>query len=205
MKKLITEAELRALAGDSKQVVIPPDSILTPSALDLAKIMNLTLQRAEGAPVPTVTSVAQASAVAGIEPSVEEIRRIVKLVLEQKTKPVCANPRVTHVQGSNVKLEPFDQAPPGQIIHLKDVVTSREGNLAAGFMTFDHSELPWHLTYDEVDYVVEGTFTLKANGTTYTCQAGDVMYIPKDTHVVFGSPAHTRVFYVTYPANWAEG
>jgi ethanolamine utilization protein EutQ len=195
VKKLITETELRALAGDSKQVVIPSSSILTPSALDMAKFMNLTLQREEATPVSA----------AGSEPSVEEIRRIVKMVLEQKTKPVCTNPRVTHVQGSSIKLEPFDQAPPGQIIHLKDVVTSREGNLAAGFMTFDHSELPWHLTYDEVDYVVEGTFTLQANGKTYTCQAGDVMYIPKDTHVVFGSPAHTRVFYVTYPANWAEG
>ena len=103
-----------------------------------------------------------------------------------------------------MKLEPFDQAPPGQKILLKDVVTSREGNLAAGFMSFDHSELPWHLTYDEVDYVVEGVFTLQANGRTYTCQAGDVLYIPKDTHVVFGSPSQTRVFYVTYPANWAE-
>lgn len=195
MKKLITETELRALAGDSKQVVIPSGSILTPSALDMIKFMNLTLQREDATPVSA----------SGSEPSVEEIRRIVKMVLEQKTKPVCANPRVTHVQGSSIKLEPFDQAPPGQIIHLKDVVTSREGNLAAGFMTFDHSELPWHLTYDEVDYVVEGTFTLQANGKAYTCQAGDVMYIPKDTHVVFGSPAHTRVFYVTYPANWAEG
>ena len=205
MKKLITESELRVLAGDSKQVVVPPGSILTPSALDLAKFMNLTLQRAEGAPSPAAASAAPTSTVAGSEPSVEEIRRVVKLVLEQKTKPVCENPRVTHVQGSSVQLEPFEQAPPGQIIHLKDVVTSREGNLAAGFMTFDHSELLWHLTYDEVDYVVEGTFTLKANGKTYTCQTGDVMYIPKDTHVVFGSPAHTRVFYVTYPANWAEG
>lgn len=205
MKKLITETELRALAGDSKQVVIPSGSILTPSALDMAKFMNLTLQREQEAPASAAGPVAPTVVAAGSEPSVEEIRRIVKMVLEQKAKPVCANPRVTHVHGSSVKLEPFDQAPPGQIIHLKDVVTSREGNLAAGFMTFDRSELPWHLTYDEVDYVVEGTFTLQANGKTYTCQAGDVMYIPKDTHVVFGSPAQTRVFYVTYPANWAEG
>ena len=77
MKKLITETELRALAGDSKQVVIPPDSILTPSALDLAKFMNLTLQRAEGA--PAAASAASTPAVSGNEPTAEEIRRIVKL------------------------------------------------------------------------------------------------------------------------------
>ncbi len=196
MKKLITDTELRAMVGDAKQVVIPADSILTPSAQDMVKFMNISVVR-EAAPCQTVGGT-------GKEPSSDDIRRIVHKVLEQQMKPICPNPRLTHVKGSAVKLEPFDQAPPGQKILLKDVVTSREGNLAAGFMSFDHSELPWHLTYDEVDYVVEGVFTLQANGRTYTCQAGDVLYIPKDTHVVFGSPSQTRVFYVTYPANWAE-
>ena len=201
MKKLITETELRVLAGDTKQVILPADSILTPSALDMAKFMSLTIVRGEKEPGAAATPIK--SGICG-EASDEEIRRIVRAVLEQKAKPACPNPRVTHVQGSTVKLEPFAQAPPGQVIHMTDVVTAREGNLAAGFMTFDKSELPWHLTYDEVDYVVEGTFTLKANGKTYTCQPGDVLYIPKDTHVIFGSPAQTRVLYVTYPANWAE-
>ncbi len=201
MKKLITETDLRALAGDGKQVVIPAGSVLTPSALDMVKFLNLTVVQGEAAPAASSTTVG--SSFCG-DPSNEEIRRIVRSVLEQKAQPICPNPKVTYVQGSSVKLDPFDQAPPGQIIHMKDVVTSREANLAAGFMTFDKSELPWHLTYDEVDYVVEGTFTLKANGKTYTCQPGDVMYIPKDTQVVFGSPTQTRVLYVTYPANWAE-
>ena len=196
MKKLITDTELRAMVGDAKQVTIPADSILTPSAQDMVKFMNISVVR-EAVPC-------QAAGGTGKEASSEEIRRIVHKVLEQQLKPICPNPRLTHVKGAEVKLEPFAQAPPGQKILLKDVVTSREGNLAAGFMSFDHSELPWHLTYDEVDYVVEGIFTLQANGRTYTCQAGDVLYIPKDTHVVFGSPSQSRVFYVTYPANWAE-
>lgn len=200
MKKLITESELRALAGDNSQVVVPAGSVLTPSALDMAKFMNLTLLR--GGAAPAVSPASMADSACG-EPTEAEIRRIVRAVLAEKTKPVCPNPRVIHVPGGSVKLEPFDQAPPGQTIHMKDAVTYQESNLAAGFMTFDKSELPWHLTYDEVDYVVEGVFTLKANGKTYTCQAGDVLYIPRDTHVVFGSPAQTRVFYVTYPANWA--
>jgi len=195
MKKLITETELRAMAGDSKQVTIPAGSILTPSAQDMVRFMNISVVR-EGSPSPSSTAEKGSSD--------EEIRRIVHKVLDQRLKPICPNPRLTHVKGASVTLEPFGQAPPGQNIKLTDVITSREGNLGAGFMSFDRSELPWHLTYDEVDYVVEGVFTLQANGRTYTCQAGDVMYIPKDTHVVFGSPSQTRVFYVTYPANWAD-
>ena len=196
VRKLITDIELRAMAGDAKQVVIPADSILTPSAQDMARFMKVTVVRAEAKPREAESEEKN--------PSGEEIRRIVKSVLEQQMKPICPNPRVTHVKAASVRLEPFDQAPPGQNIRLKDVITAREANLAAGFMSFDHSELPWHLTYDEVDYVVEGVFTLQANGRNYTCQPGDVLYIPKDTQVVFGSPATTRVFYVTYPANWAE-
>ena len=200
MKKLITEEELRTLAGDGKEVAIPAGSVLTPSALDMAKFMNLNLIRTE----PGATAPQGAAPSFCGEASDDEIRRIVRTVLAEKTKPACANPRVTYVKGDSVKLDPFPQAPPGQVIHMTDVVTSREGNLAAGFMTFDKSQLPWHLTYDEVDYVVEGTFTLQANGKTYTCGAGDVMYIPKDTQVVFGSPSTCKVLYVTYPANWAE-
>ncbi|HEY3425307.1 MAG TPA: cupin domain-containing protein, partial [Negativicutes bacterium] len=133
-----------------------------------------------------------------------DIPAIVRKVLAQVMKPACPNPRVIQVRGGSVVLERFDQAPPGQKVMMKDVVTAREGNLCAGFMSYDHSELPWRLTYDEVDYVVQGVFTVQVGDQTYTCQEGDIMYIPKNTAVVFGSPSQTKVFYVTYPANWAE-
>ena len=199
MAKLISAAELRELAGDSKQVVVPAGAILTPSAYDLAKEMNLAIIRqSAGAAQPAGRQDARP------DPGAGEVQEIVRRVLDKMTKPACANPRLTHVRAAGIVLDPFDQAPPGQKVKLKDVITSREANLGAGFMEFDHSEFPWHLTYDEVDYVVAGTFTLQSGGTTYTCQAGDVLYIPKDTKVVFGSPTQARVFYVTYPANWTD-
>jgi ethanolamine utilization protein EutQ len=34
-------------------------------------------------------------------------------------------------------------------------------------------------------------------------RAGDVFYIPKGSKIRFGTPWRTRVFYVTYPADWA--
>ena len=199
MAKLISAAELRELAGDSKQVVVPAGAVLTPSAYDLAKEMNLAIIRQSVGTEQTANRQETKPA-----PCASEVQEIVRRVLDKMTKPACANPRLTHVKADGIALEPFDQAPPGQKIKLKDVITSREANLGAGFMEFDRSELPWHLTYDEVDYVVEGIFTLQSGGTTYTCKAGDVLYIPKDTKVVFGSPTQARVFYVTYPANWAD-
>ncbi len=220
MRKLITVTELRQLAADGKQAIIPPDSVLTPSALDMAKEMGIALvweQKGEKAARKLCVPPARPPATAGNAPAVaketsggcpelgeSDIRLIVRKVLDQTLKPACPNPRVTLVKGDRVVLEPFAEAPPGQDIRLKDVVTAREANLCAGFMTFDHSRLPWHLTYDEVDYVVEGTFTVQAADKTYTLNAGDVLYIPKDTKVVFASSEKARVFYVTYPANWAD-
>lgn len=219
MRKLITVTELRQLTADGKQAVIPPDSVLTPSAIDMAKEMGIALvweQKGEKAARKLCAPPARPSAEAGRVPAAKEtpagcpelgesdIRLIVRKVLDQTMKPACPNPRVTMVKGDSVVLEPFTEAPPGQDIRLKDVVTAREANLCAGFMAFDHSRLPWQLSYDEVDYVVEGVFTVQADGKTYTLNAGDILYIPKDTKVVFSSTEKARVFYVTYPANWAD-
>ena len=98
MKKLITEEELRTLAGDGKEVVIPAGSVLTPSALDMAKFMNLNLIRTEaGASAPQGAAPSYCG-----EASDDEIRRIVRTVLAEKAKPACANPRVTYVKGDSV-------------------------------------------------------------------------------------------------------
>ncbi len=79
-------------------------------------------------------------------------------------------------------------------IAYKDIISSNDPSQKFGF-SFSFSALKAH---------ANGEAEFTANGKTYTCQAGDVLYIPKDTHVVFGSPTQTRVLYVTYPANWAE-
>lgn len=214
MKKLISATDLRQMAEPGKPLIIPPLSILTPAAQDLARELNLEVIREKSmTQILKKTNQCEETELFdkanGSEKSQNQfdcgtIEEKVRQVLSQILKPACSNPKVSQVKGANVILEPFEQAPPGQDIKLKDVITAREANLAAGFMSFDHASFPWHLTYDEIDYVVEGTFTVETGGTVYTCAAGDVFYIPKDTKVIFGSPDQAKVFYVTYPANWAE-
>ncbi|HWR07810.1 cupin domain-containing protein [Sporomusa sp.] len=206
MKKLISATILRQMAEHGKQVIIPTQSVLTPSAQDLAKELGVQIVRENSKEILGESNQAEIISNSEGKPAApaESLETEVRKVLSELLKPACANPKVTQVKGATVVLEPFDQATAGQNIKLKDVITAREGNLAAGFMAFDGSELPWNLTYDEVDYVVEGTFTVATGGKVYTCVAGDVLYIPKDTQVVFGSPQQAKVFYVTYPANWSD-
>ncbi len=222
--------ELIACQGGGKQVSVPVDGVLTPSAKDLAKELGLDICRGDiqvttyaSCPEPTamagkkkdsVTAVAAAAAAPAPDCQAQpaaaavcgdaNVVEMVKQIVGQLVKPACPNPRPVHFKAENMVHVPFDQAPPGQKITMTDVVTSREANLGAGFMRYDHSQLNWHLTYDEINYVVEGEYVLKIGDQTFYGKPGDVLYIPADSHVTFASPTSCTVFYVVYPSNWDE-
>jgi ethanolamine utilization protein EutQ len=216
--EFISAANLQELARHGKQITLNQNCVLTPAAKDVAKDLGLTITRGNrvmsatgeqvvwgGTAAPMASSVAKViSADKTGEAAEQGIRVIVQEIMDEVLKPACPNPRAVHVRGEEVVIQPFQAAPAGQRVGLTDVITAREGNLCAGFMTFDHSELPWLLTYDEADYIVEGDFVLQVADKVFRAKAGDVVYIPKGSRVVFSSPTFCKVFYVTYPANWAE-
>ena len=226
MGRTISAATLReiiASQGGVKQLQIPDDGVLTPSAKDLAKELGLDICRGD----VKVTSFASApgpSSIAGRKKEADvpcvatqeasckqpamcgdaETVAMVKKIVGQLVKPACASPRPMHVSAADIVHVPFPQAPPGQKITMTDVVTARDANLGAGFMRYDHSQLSWHLTYDEINYVVDGDYVLKIGEQTFYGKPGDVLYIPADSHVTFASPTSCTVFYVVYPSNWDE-
>jgi len=217
MKTCISLNMLRELSSNGKTVCLPENSILSPSAKDFAREKGLVVfidglkdpvigvsTGVNGAPVVETPSQCCAGTQTENNISVDGsvLKAIITKAILEHNKPICENPKAMKIEGDKVVMEPFTEAPAGQKIGMTDVITEREGNLGAGFMTFDHSELPWTLSYDEVDYVVEGEFTIKTNGKLYTMKPGDVFHIPKGTSVVFGSPSFCKVFYVVYPANW---
>ncbi|KJR44266.1 Ethanolamine utilization protein EutQ [Desulfosporosinus sp. I2] len=221
MGRFISAAVLRELAKSDKTIVLEEDSVLTPSARDLAKELGLTISKGRHEivshnvvgqsvgqrenPQSSLQDVSVLSGSAtGAGPQNDDLKKAVQKILGEVLKPACANPKATHVKGETVVIQPFLEAPPGQKVGLVDVIDSRVGNLASGFMTFDHSRLPWFLNYDEVDYVIEGEFVLEVEGQVFRAKAGDVVYIPKGSQVVFSSPTFCKVFYATYPANWAD-
>lgn len=109
------------------------------------------------------------------------------------------------VRGRSVRLGEFSGAGPDKHIGLLDLVTGGDGSpMTAGIMSWRREDsFAWHLDYDEVDLVVEGVLQITIDGRVLEGRAGDVFYIPKGSSIVFATPSRTRVFYVTYPANWA--
>ena len=98
----------------------------------------------------------------------------------------------------------FDTGNPDATAYFQELVSKDESHISAGFLIIENSKFDWELTYEEIDYVIEGTLTITIDGKTYTAHAGDVLFVPANSKVVWGSPDRARVFYATYPANWAD-
>ena len=62
----------------------------------------------------------------------------------------------------------------------------------------------WTLTYDEYDIVLEGTLEIEIDGRIVSGGPGDIIYIPKGSHIHFQTKDKCRYIYTVYPANWAE-
>lgn len=136
------------------------------------------------------------------------IRDIVECVLREAVESEKA-PFEKHVdpngiigiKTSTVKCEPFEQ----DGVALKDLVTLEEApRMGAGVMELDHTSFEWALTYDEYDMVIEGELEIEIDGRIVRGGPGDIIYIPKGSHIHFQTPTFTRYAYFVYPANWQE-
>lgn len=109
------------------------------------------------------------------------------------------------VDGDSVKLGVFEGAGKENRVGIADVITAQDGSsMAAGFMSWENCFFPWKLTYDEIDFILEGELHIRSGGETIVGSSGDVMFIPKNTAIEFGTPTSVRFLYVAYPANWQE-
>ena len=91
-------------------------------------------------------------------------------------------------------MDVFETGNPNATAYFQELVSKEESHISAGFLVIDHSDFEWELTYEEIDYVIEGTLTVTIDGKKYTAEAGDVLFVPSGSKVVWGSPNKARVF-----------
>ncbi|MCK5826668.1 MAG: DUF861 domain-containing protein, partial [Desulfuromusa sp.] len=88
-------------------------------------------------------------------------------------------------------------------VYLSDIFSLEESpRLGCGVMEMKASCFDWVLSYDEIDYVIEGKLEIIIAGRKVVGEAGDVILIPKNTAIQFNVPEFARFLYVTYPADW---
>lgn len=208
------------------------DFIVTPEARDVAKVEGIEiLESAPPSPQPQIASASQAAAVqplsastptaqsiqAEIESHLSDvdseksalIQSLVAKAMADFNQQAPDSPRqinddgIVLVRGNAVQLNEFDGAP-GKNIGLTDVIGAEDGsNMGVGYMGWENAFFPWTLCYDEVNVVLEGELHVKTASGTSIGKPGDVIFIPKNSTVEFGTPTHVRYVYITYPAEWA--
>lgn len=196
-RQLFTAEDIRRLSREKTEtLVLGHDDILTHEAADIAYALGVKVIRETG------------SAVASALP--KEHRDHVSRVegFKNESAPVNANlPPLKVVRMANVQVEPFleGRTTPGTNVWLKDVVVTQDRSpMGAGYMSLDKGEMQWTLTYDEIDIVLEGELVVTRGSEQVRGKAGDVIYIPKDSSITFGTPNWTRFVYVVFPVNWNE-
>ncbi len=133
------------------------------------------------------------------------VEQVVRKVLEGNTagKPDFRKETdpsgILRIDTATVKCEPFEQ--PG--VYLKDITTLEEApRMGAGVMELDHTSFEWTLTYDEYDYIIEGELEIEIDGRVVRGKPGDILYIPRNSHIHFQTPSRARYAYFVYPADW---
>jgi ethanolamine utilization protein EutQ len=208
MKQLICAKDVEKLNAEGKKVFyVESGSIITPSAKDTADSFGIKFcDKAEDQQTQAP------AAFAGMDIDSDKIYMVLKTLMEKGLLNDILKPYESEshgnglkvVRGSSVKMDVFDTGDPSVKAYYQELVSKDESHISAGFLVIDHSSFEWELTYEEIDYVIEGTLTITIDGKTYTAKAGDVLFVPSGSKVIWGSPDKARVFYATYPANWAD-
>lgn len=88
-------------------------------------------------------------------------------------------------------------------VYTRDLVTIEESpRLGLGLMVMKDTTFDWHLDYDEIDYMIEGTLSVIVDGRKVTAGPGEIIYIPKNSSIQFSVEGTARFIYITYPADW---
>ncbi|GAA0742865.1 cupin domain-containing protein [Clostridium oceanicum] len=218
MKKLICAKDVESLMSKGEKVFyVDGSEIITPSAKDIAKNNGIIFtkenckDKVECLDHKKVTSLDNIDA----EMMLNFFRKMMdKGLMEEMIN--CLNKKnlpfevesapngLKVVRGSSVKMDIFDTGNPDSKVYFQELVSKEESKMSAGFLIIDNSKFDWELTYEEIDYVIEGSVTVKIDGKEYTAYAGDVLFVPSGSKVVWSSKEKARIFYTTYPANWPD-
>jgi ethanolamine utilization protein EutQ len=228
-KRIISKFDIERLKTEGQTILrLEPGDTLTPLARDTALELGITLEDSRE-PVHGCAPAPEAAAPAAA-PGPDKLEAIVKAVLErlgpaaqpQACAP-CATPKVYGSHPGQLKLAKYPQDadmpacplidkegvrrdPPEVDFRLLDVITLDDSaSISGGFMSWHKGAgFSWTLNYDEIDYVVEGRMEITCEGKTLVADRGDTVFIPKGSSVHWNTPTWTKIYYVTFPSNWAD-
>jgi ethanolamine utilization protein EutQ len=81
---------------------------------------------------------------------------------------------------------------------------STSATMGAGVERLERTKIDWTVTYDEILFIKEGAMRIHSGGKTFDCVAGDIVWLPNGTSLVYDAPETCTYFYALYPVDWAK-
>lgn len=233
-KRIISKFDIERLKSDGQTTLrLESGDTLTPLARDTALELGIKIEDSRDAPIGAPAPAPSAAPAAAAVPDADKLEAIVKTVLARlggaaaapqgQTCAPCATPKVYGTSPGKIKhvKMPLDRDMPPTELHdkdgvlrnppeigfrLLDVVTMDDSaSIAGGFMSFHPGAgIKWTLNYDEIEYIVEGLVEISYEGKMITATTGDTIFIPKGTTLHWNTPTWVKIFYATFPSNWAD-
>ena len=140
-----------------------------------------------------------------------DIESLVRKILLEELAGKGSTKRVSKAGVASISLPSLDVRPedrldtgnPEHQVYTRDLLTLEESpRLGLGLMTMDKTTFPWHLDYDEVDYVIEGRLDVISGDEVMSAGPGEIIFMPKGSDIQCYVKDKARFIYVTYPADW---
>lgn len=192
MPNLICAKDVESLHAQGKQTIyISSKTIITPAARDAAESKNM--QFAEES---------ETDLFSGIDS--EKLTKIMKIMLDRGMlsdllKPYeaeCHTCGFKVIRGKTVQLETLETGQQAKAFYQE---VAGDGAVHTGFLTIEDSRFDWTIECEEHNYIIEGCVTVIIDGKSFTAYAGDVLYFPKGTKVVWETDSKVKIFYATHP------
>lgn len=107
------------------------------------------------------------------------------------------------VKAADRRFEKID-LDPGAICIGRDVSTDDSSTIGCSVVTLENCHMEWTVLYDEYMYCVDGSFTIKTKEGDFVLEAGDGIWLPNGTWMVYVAEAKATAVVAVYPVDWKD-
>lgn len=179
MKKLICAKDIEILHNKGNQMIlIDNQTIITPSAKDLAEDYHMTFKEKLSKRQDTLSDTQKITK--------EQLVSLLKNLLSEAGMSEfddCPFDYQEHssgvkiIRGSTIKLSPVNNTDDG--VHYQEILTSEGGHFNLGILEIEASQLYEKETVETINYVIEGDLQVTIDGTIFDVNKGDIVYVPQ--------------------------
>ena len=203
MKKLICVKDVDLIEQQGQKIIyIDERTIITPAARDAAKIYGIDFsskQESYKASAPITNNQQIDSEMIYKALNIMMDKGLLNGFMDQLSAPPYVaekdNGGLKVVRGNTVRFDKFHTTNPNETVFHQELMCTDESSMRAGFLTIEKSSLERELSYDEINYIIEGNLTITINGKTFNAYPGDVVFVPSNSKVVWNSSDQAKLFY----------